>query len=592
MSGDRNRQGDFSRVSRTGRVYRTGRVHRTGRIHRTDPALPQYTNINITTSAPDPLRPINEFEHTQAPQRLTNSYQGREYELVRVLILFFEYNDLNIKPETTQFKATCESLGYEVTVYEIKMKDSWKYLEEELRKVFPIQFEKTELRIIYYDGHGGINYNSSLTLASHTFSKSMQEMVNALPQSVRDQSDALQDIAEVNWRDIVNMVNAMECDTLAILDCCDAGAGATTTSLAEEDEQVIGYRKELIGACGWRAEARYHMTPTLCSVLRSGLREVKHSMSISTLIRRMNNRMVGIGEAAPQAVHYLLRRNTVGKIILPRLEAIIPPDERDIYESFNDKSLKGYNALILGGDTGIGRSAAITFSRSGADVTIFYRAYEADQAMPENPKNDAQAIVELAKEWGGKVRLCQFRRNRSGAISLDSLKSHGQADTKFEILVNNFGYKFEDDNGENIFSAEGYDSAARLTFLEGNEVVKAALPFMKPGSKIINTVSLEQSDGPFSKKEYETAARVVEYLTKYQATQGEYKGHTITAILPGVEWPLLIKEEEVEEEEVVLSPPKEALKVLYCFLSVASLTRRDAAKLKITGTTFHIGREG
>ncbi|KAF3153689.1 hypothetical protein TWF751_004533 [Orbilia oligospora] len=507
MPGDRNRQGDFSRVSRTGRVYRTERAHRT------DPALPQYTNINITTSAPDPLRPINEFEHPQAPQRLTNSYPDRGYTLVRVLILFFEYNDLNIKPETTQFKATCESLGYEVTVYEIKMKDSWEYLENELKELFPIRAEKTELRIIYYDGHGGINDDSSLTLASHTFSKSMQEMVNALPQSVRDQSDALQDIAEVNWRDIVNMVNAMECDTLAILDCCDAGAGATTTSLAEEDEQVIGYRKELIGACGWRAEARYHMTPTLCSVLRKW----------------------GIGEAAPQAVHYLLRRNTVGKIILPRLEAIIPPDERDIYESFNDKSLKGYNALILGGDTGIGRSAAITFSRSGADVTIFYRAYEADQAMPENPKNDAQAIVELAKEWGGKVRLCQFRRNRSGAISLDSLKSHGQADTKFEILVNNFGYKFEDDNGENIFSAEGYDSAARLTFLEGNEVVKAALPFMKPGSKIINTVSLEQSDGPFSKKEYETAARVVEYLTKYQATQGEYKGHTITAILPGVE---------------------------------------------------------
>ncbi|KAF3088176.1 hypothetical protein TWF706_010948 [Orbilia oligospora] len=558
MPGDRNRQGDFSRVSRTGRVYRTRRAQRT------DPALPQYTNINITTSAPD-----------------------RKYTLVKALILFFEYNDLNIKPETTQFKATCESLGYEVTVYEIKMKDSWEDLEKELKKLFPIRAEKTELRIIYYDGHGGINDDSSLTLASHTFSKSMQEIINALPQSVRDQSDALQDIAEVNWRDIVNMVNAMKCDTLAILDCCDAGAGATTTSLAEKDEQVIDYKKELIGACGWRAEARYHMTPTLCSVLRSGLREVQHSMSISTLIRRMNNRMVGIGEAAPQAVHYLLKRNTVGKIILPRLKAIIPPDERDIYEPFRGERLKDYNALILGGDTGIWRSAAITFSRKGADVTILYRAYAVDQAMSGDPKNDAQAIVELAKEWDGKVRLCQFRRNRSGAISLDSLEPHDQADMKFDILVNNLGYKFEDDNGENISSTEEYDSAARLTFLEGDQVVKAVLPFMRTSSKIINTVSLEQLDGPFFRKEYEAAARVIEYLTKYQASQEEYTNHIVTAILPGVEWPLLVK-----DEEVVLSPPWEALKVLDCFLLVASLTRERAAELKITGTTFHIGREG
>ncbi|KAF3273310.1 hypothetical protein TWF970_009226 [Orbilia oligospora] len=444
-------------------------------------------------------------------------------------------------------------------------------------------------------------------LGSHDFSESMQEMVDALPQSVRDQSDALQDIAEVNWRDIVNMVNAMECDTLAILDCCDAGAGATTSSLAEKDKEVIDYKKELIGACGWRAEARYHMTPTFCSVLRSGLREVQHSMSVSTLIRRMNNRMVGIGEDAPQAVHYLLKRNTVGKIILPRLKAIIPPDERDIYESFKGESLKGYNALILGGDTGIGRSAAITFSREGADVTILYRAYAADQAMSGDPKNDAQAIVELARGWGGNVRLCQFESDGSWVTSINppKSKSHPQANIKFDILVNNLGYKFEDDNEENIPGTEEYDSAARLTFLEGNEVVRKVLLFMKSGGKIINTVSLEQSDGPFFEGEYQTAARVVEYLTKYQATQRGYTGpkHTVTAILPGIEWPLLVKDEkvkkemvveegvEVEQKEVVLSPSEEALKVLRCFLSVAHLTREHAAELKITGTTFHIGRE-
>ncbi|KAF3222654.1 hypothetical protein TWF106_005460 [Orbilia oligospora] len=190
------------------------------------------------------------------------------------------------------------------------------------------------------------------------------------------------------------------------------------------------------------------MTPTLCSVLRRGLPEVRNSISTSTLVRRMNNRMVRIGKAAPQAVHYLLKRNEIGKIVLPRLKAIIPSAEWDIYEPFKGESLKGYNALILGGDTGIGRSAAITFSRKGADVTILYRAYMKDQAMSGDPKNDAQAIVELAEKWDGKVQLCQFQRDGRGAISLDSPGPNDQANMKFDILVQNLGYKFEDDNGE------------------------------------------------------------------------------------------------------------------------------------------------
>ncbi|EGX52649.1 hypothetical protein AOL_s00007g432 [Orbilia oligospora ATCC 24927] len=531
---------------------------------------PHCPNTDTVAPASDIPGSINESEHTRAPQGLTNS--DPDYTLVRVLILFFEYNDLNIKPETTQFKATCESLGYKVTVYKITMKDSWKCLKEILDGSFPIQDRETELRIIYYNGHGGINHNSSLTLARGV--------------------DTLQDIAEVNWRDIVKVVNEMECDTLAILDCCEAGAGATTT-LAEENEHVIKYRKELIGACGWRAETSYHMTPTLCSVLRRGLPEVQNSMSTSTLIRRMNNRMVRIGKAAPQAVHYLLKRNEIDKIVLPRLKAIIPPDEWNIYESIQGKSLKGYNALILGGDTGIGRSAAITFSRKGADVTILYRAYAADQAMSRDPKNDAQAIVELARGCEGNVRLCPFKSDGSWVTSINSLKSKSrrQANMKFDILVNNLGYKFEDDNGENISSVERYDSAARLTFLEGNEVVEKALPLMKPISKIINTVSLEQSDGPFFKKEYQTAARVIEYLTKYQARQGEYTNHIVTAILPGVEWPPPAKDKGVENEEVVLSPSQKAAEVLRCFLWVAGPTREGVPEPK-TGKTFHIGREG
>ncbi|MBI4046138.1 MAG: SDR family NAD(P)-dependent oxidoreductase, partial [Devosia nanyangense] len=50
--------------------------------------------------------------------------------------------------------------------------------------------------------------------------------------------------------------------------------------------------------------------------------------------------------------------------------------------------LKGRKALITGGDSGIGRAAAIAFAREGADVAIGY--------LPEE-KSDAEEVLELIR---------------------------------------------------------------------------------------------------------------------------------------------------------------------------------------------------
>src|SRR6476660_2907014 len=56
--------------------------------------------------------------------------------------------------------------------------------------------------------------------------------------------------------------------------------------------------------------------------------------------------------------------------------------------------LKGRKALITGGDSGMGRAAAIAFAREGADVAINYLPAE---------EPDAKEVIELIKAEGRKA---------------------------------------------------------------------------------------------------------------------------------------------------------------------------------------------
>lgn len=121
-----------------------------------------------------------------------------------------------------------------------------------------------------------------------------------------------------------------DCDTLTILDCCDAGLAAVNDEylynldFATNPVDLRGnFRKELLGACSWGNETFEHMSPSLVKVLTKArdLGLPGDVISVSTLVRMMNIDLAGTEgvQVVPQAVHYNLRRTERDPIVLPRL---------------------------------------------------------------------------------------------------------------------------------------------------------------------------------------------------------------------------------------------------------------------------------
>ncbi|KAF3908542.1 hypothetical protein ABW21_db0206966 [Orbilia brochopaga] len=128
----------------------------------------------------------------------------------------------------------------------------------------------------------------------------------------------------------------VQCDTLIILDCCEAGRAAI--NLAQKEDDRCKFRKELTGACGWNATTGSHMSPSIWNSLRDSIAEDFDSISTSSLVRRMNSQLIrsshwGRERSPPQAVHYVLQRHVGGKMVLPldlapqsqEIEAVLDP---------------------------------------------------------------------------------------------------------------------------------------------------------------------------------------------------------------------------------------------------------------------------
>ncbi|KIW77311.1 hypothetical protein Z517_09757 [Fonsecaea pedrosoi CBS 271.37] len=266
-------------------------------------------------------------------------------ERVKVLLLTFSFNDLDLHKQTRKIHGDFESLGYEVQDYNINMSDPLSGLKTHLSEflVKPDQSHPT-LHIIYYHGHGGIVDKNKLRLFSHNIPNKPIELGTELSNLGSKVSKALesnksgiivpsqlrmaledtrfQPVAGVNWEEIQKTIMDAKTHTIIILDCREAVLASVTSQENGKSSQKPAYQKELIGACGWGLSTRNDMSEAMCTTFK-GLDKKDDTMSTITLVSRMNHHMVksfgGVG-TVPQAVRYLLGGSTVENIRLPRLK--------------------------------------------------------------------------------------------------------------------------------------------------------------------------------------------------------------------------------------------------------------------------------
>ena len=184
--------------------------------------------------------------------------------------------------------------------------------------------------------------------------------------------------------------------------------------------------------------------------------------------------------------------------------------------------LSGRKALITGGDSGIGRAAAIAYAREGADVVINYLPEEQSDA------DEVIALIEAAGRKGfgipGDIRTEDFCKS---LVEQAAEKLGG-----IDILVNNAGHQQAVESLLDLTS-EGFDTTIKTNIYAPFWITKAALPLLPPGSVIIATSSVQAYDPSENLFDYaQTKAANVAFV-KSLAKQLGPKGIRVNGVAPG-----------------------------------------------------------
>jgi NAD(P)-dependent dehydrogenase (short-subunit alcohol dehydrogenase family) len=201
---------------------------------------------------------------------------------------------------------------------------------------------------------------------------------------------------------------------------------------------------------------------------------------------------------------------------------VVPPRYR------GSGKLEGRAAVVTGGDSGIGRSAAALFAIEGADVAV---AYLEEHGDAEETKGLVEAEGRRCVLIPGDLRHeahCQdvVRRTVSELGRLDTLVNHAGeqhvADALEDITAEQLARTFE----TNVFAMF--------------HLTKAALPHLGEGSTIVNTTSVTAYEGHPMLVDYSATNGAIVSFTRALAKQVADRGIRVNGVAPGPVWTPLI----------------------------------------------------
>jgi NAD(P)-dependent dehydrogenase (short-subunit alcohol dehydrogenase family) len=203
-----------------------------------------------------------------------------------------------------------------------------------------------------------------------------------------------------------------------------------------------------------------------------------------------------------------------------------PDHGEESYAGFG--RLLGRKALITGGDSGIGRAAAIAYAREGADVAINF--------LPEEIEDANEVIGYIEKAGTKAVALPGDISNEQTCQSIvaDAVEQLGGLD----ILVINAARQQARESVEEVTSAD-FDKTLKTNLYALHWLARAATPHLPPGAAVITTTSIQAYEPSAHLLDYATTKAGIAAYTKALAEQLIEKGIRVNAVAPGPFWTVL-----------------------------------------------------
>jgi 3-oxoacyl-[acyl-carrier protein] reductase len=180
-------------------------------------------------------------------------------------------------------------------------------------------------------------------------------------------------------------------------------------------------------------------------------------------------------------------------------------------------------ALVTGGARGIGAAIALKLARDGADVIISYST-SADRA---------EAVVKEMKSFG--VRAAAFKADQADTAQVESLiKQAVEQFGKLDILVNNAGVLLAGSVSDPAVDLAAIQRAFAINVHGVATSVRAAVPLMNDGGRIINMGSgLGERSTWAGTSDYSATKAAVNLYSRSWARDLAPRAITVNVVQPG-----------------------------------------------------------
>ncbi|WP_026039138.1 SDR family oxidoreductase [Sporolactobacillus vineae] len=240
--------------------------------------------------------------------------------------------------------------------------------------------------------------------------------------------------------------------------------------------------------------------------------------------------------------------------------------------------LTGKVAVISGGDSGIGRAAALAFAREGARVAIIYL----------NEDKDAEWTKQRIEALGSEclpIRADLRESEASETVAAQVIRHFGGV----SILVNNCAVQFVRQSLTEI-SDDQLLNTFKTNIFSYFYLTRAILPHLTSGSSIINTASVTAYRGSKTLIDYSATKGAIVSLTRSLSQNLVPQGIRVNAVAPGPIWtPLIVasfKEDKVGTfgTDMPMKRPGQPFELAPAYVYLASDDSRY-----MTGQVLHIG---